>query len=126
MSRLSQYTSDLGFWQRHFQIIDKPMKWPAIDARLARDGSAGFWLDGTKTLAAIVTIIRIDSDMIRVAVWFFEKRAEETDWSDYFIGVPNYGCIQVWPHENERLQKALTDAIALEVLGGRSPVLNAY
>ena len=127
MNRLSQYTSDLGFWQRHFQVIDGPIEWRAMDARLARDGCAGFWLDSPKrTLAAIVTIIRIDSDMVRVAAWFFEKYADSADWNDYFIGVPNYGCVQVWPHENERLQKVLTDAIAMETLGGRSPVLRAY
>jgi len=127
---LAEYLSNLDFWRRHFIIVreSEPIRWPPIDNYLTRASTIGFWLDEAWTLVSIVTLLVVESDHIQIAVWFYQKQAETADWSDYFIGVPNYAWVQIWPAENEGLRKVLKDAIAMEILGGQSSAnpLRAY
>lgn len=127
MSRplLSEHLSNLDFWRRHFTVIREPLRWSPIDDYLVGGNTVGFWLDKNWTLLAVVTLLDVESYHIQIAVWFYQKQAETADWSDYFIGVPNYGWVQIWPAEHEKLRKVLKDAIAMETLGGHMPVLRA-
>ena len=119
--------SSLGFYQRHFKIIDNNMAPRELHNHLQNPGTVGFWLSkDVPALIAIVTLLTVESDRILVAVWFYEKLAEGIVYSDYFaMGGGPGECVQVWPIENERLRKVLRDAIAMETLGARSP-LRAY
>jgi hypothetical protein len=120
----AEYLSELDFWRHHFQSVDGPVSWVPMDTRLYQGDIAAFWLNEAWTLMAVATILQVRTDSVRVAVWFFQKQVETADWSDYFIGVPSYDWVQIWPGENEKLRKVLEDAIAMEALAGKP--LRAY
>jgi len=121
---LAEYLCNLDFWRRHFIITGESIRWAPIDRYLMGGDAVGFWLDEQGTLLAVVTLLEVETDHIQISAWFYQRKAETADWSDYFVGVPSYQWIQIWPCEHEKLRKVLKDAIAMESLAGKP--LRAY